>query len=241
MKTFSFFFTTSLLLLFVVSLRVTTAAEGSEGTTFVATEPRHHNAHHKHSTALGSGDTNHGIQSPHTARHYERARRLLRSGRCEHVYLDLGSNIGIQIRKLYEPQYYPRARFLQVFNEKFGIVANTSKSAADLAARSNVCAFGFEPNPHFTHRLSAIEEAYTNIGFPIVMFTETAIGVTPANVSFFLEPTVLPKVHEWGASMLNWHGNMTQITAGSVVLSDFILHSIKNRKGNVTFVLLNSL
>ena len=30
----------------------------------------------------------------------ETARELLRSGKCRHVYLDLGTNVGVQIRKL---------------------------------------------------------------------------------------------------------------------------------------------
>ena len=40
--------------------------------------------------------------------------------RCYHVYLDVGSNIGVQVRKLYQPKYYPRAGVLKVFQEAFG-------------------------------------------------------------------------------------------------------------------------
>ena len=39
---------------------------------------------------------------------------------CQHVFLDVGSNIGIQIRKLYEPQLFPGAFILPVFNSLFG-------------------------------------------------------------------------------------------------------------------------
>ena len=39
---------------------------------------------------------------------------------CYHVYLDVGSNIGVQVRKLYQPQYYPGAAALNVFKEAFG-------------------------------------------------------------------------------------------------------------------------
>ena len=38
---------------------------------------------------------------------------------CYHVYLDVGSNIGVQIRKLFEPENYPNATVLQIFNENF--------------------------------------------------------------------------------------------------------------------------
>ena len=39
---------------------------------------------------------------------------------CYHVYLDVGSNIGVQVRKLYQPAYYPGAGVLKVFQEAFG-------------------------------------------------------------------------------------------------------------------------
>ena len=39
---------------------------------------------------------------------------------CYHVYLDVGSNIGVQVRKLYQPGFYPGAGVLKVFQEAFG-------------------------------------------------------------------------------------------------------------------------
>ena len=38
---------------------------------------------------------------------------------CFHVYLDIGSNIGVQIRKLYEPRLYPGAHVHRIFNSVF--------------------------------------------------------------------------------------------------------------------------
>ena len=35
---------------------------------------------------------------------------------CYHVYLDVGFNIGIQIRKLFEPEKYPGAYLHSIFN-----------------------------------------------------------------------------------------------------------------------------
>jgi len=40
---------------------------------------------------------------------------------CWHVYLDVGSNIGVQVRKLFEPQLYPNATFLNVFSTRFNL------------------------------------------------------------------------------------------------------------------------
>ena len=57
----------------------------------------------------------------------------------------MGSNVGVQVRKLFEPSLYPKAPFVNVFDKEFGTVEARKKS---------VCAVGFEPNPHHTKRLA---------------------------------------------------------------------------------------
>ena len=48
---------------------------------------------------------------------------------CYHVYLDVGSNIGVQVRKLYEPELYPKANVHVIFNSRFGsILERTSQN-----------------------------------------------------------------------------------------------------------------
>lgn len=59
-------------------------------------------------------------------------------------YLDVGTNVGVQIRKLFEPQLYPGAAILRHFDEAFG----TSR-----ASLQGLCAIGFEPNPLHTPAL----------------------------------------------------------------------------------------
>ena len=39
---------------------------------------------------------------------------------CYHVYLDMGTNQGVQIRKLYQPQLFPNATVLPLFDKYFG-------------------------------------------------------------------------------------------------------------------------
>ena len=39
---------------------------------------------------------------------------------CYHVYLDVGSNIGVQVRKLFQPEEYSEAAALEVFQKTFG-------------------------------------------------------------------------------------------------------------------------
>ena len=72
---------------------------------------------------------------------------------CTHVYLDLGSNSGVQIRKLFEPDLYTNVikthgvpAILPVFERFFG--NNRTRDA---------CSFGWEPNSAHTDRLADLE------------------------------------------------------------------------------------
>ena len=46
---------------------------------------------------------------------------------CYHVYLDVGSNIGIQVRKLFEPEKYPGAKVLPIYDAVFGDIYHRKK------------------------------------------------------------------------------------------------------------------
>ena len=50
---------------------------------------------------------------------------------CYHVYIDVGTNVGIQIRKLFEPEKYPDANVHQVFDIKFGNVTERLQQTID--------------------------------------------------------------------------------------------------------------
>merc|ERR1711959_94768 len=39
---------------------------------------------------------------------------------CTQIYLDIGSNVGVQVRKLFEPHLYPEASVLPIFDKVFG-------------------------------------------------------------------------------------------------------------------------
>ena len=60
---------------------------------------------------------------------------------CHHVYLDVGSNIGVQVQKLYEPKKYPEAPIHSIFNESFGNLDERRKYYP--GNLSFVCAVGF--------------------------------------------------------------------------------------------------
>lgn len=100
-----------------------------------------------------------------------RITHLIAKRGCTHVYLDIGSNLGVQIRKLFEPRKYaasPRgaATVLPIFDELFGV-----------APRCHVCAIGMEPNPHHRPRLQHLKRVLTNAGAAVEIF-EAAAGHT---------------------------------------------------------------
>lgn len=94
---------------------------------------------------------------------------------CARVYVDVGTNRGVQLRKLFEPELYPRAPVLSVFDRLFG---------RSRAADRSLCAFGFEPNPPLEGRLVALEQAYAKRGLSLRVFTRTAASTHDGEVEF---------------------------------------------------------
>ena len=112
--------------------------------------------------------------------------------KCPFIYVDMGTNIGHQIRKLYEPKLYnPNPVDTQVFQNYF-------PASID---RKSICAFGFEANPLHTNRLKKLEAAYLKLNYPVQIYTESACGDhKQGDVVFYRDPAAA--IHnEWGASL----------------------------------------
>jgi len=59
---------------------------------------------------------------------------------CYHVLLDVGANIGMHARFLFEPLKYPNATVAhEIFERQFG--------PSDSRDNRDICVFAFEPNP----------------------------------------------------------------------------------------------
>lgn len=109
---------------------------------------------------------------------------------CKQVYLDIGSNIGVQIRKLFEPSRYPGADVIRVFDKHFGVTRNKSQ---------DLCAIGIEMNPSHTSRLKLLEHHYTSTcNYNVKFFTETAASTHDGFVGFLSDGDHANE--EWGAS-----------------------------------------
>lgn len=163
------------------------------------------------------------------------ARRLLQSGRCKHVYLDMGTNVGIQIRKFFQPLSYPQSIIWPpIWDKYFG------KYDVKTNNRTDVCVFGFEPNPKHNEILRRTEKYYQNNGFSVIIFKETAISTTHGNATFIHDFTSDAVHQEWGGSIINrGQGNSSQIKKLSydvftLDISKFISIEIALRKGQLS-------
>jgi hypothetical protein len=122
---------------------------------------------------------------------------FLRKHNCIDVYLDLGSNIGVQVRKLYQPSCFPGANALSVFEKAFGIENSTRRQA--------VCALGFEPNMRHISILEKTQHYRQSQGKAAMFFTNTAVaGKDVEKVTFYTDSDM--RNNEWGAGLLDTLG-----------------------------------
>ena len=118
---------------------------------------------------------------------------------CYHVYLDVGSNIGVQVRKLFEPEKYPDASVHSIFNKYFGSIEERRKAYAENNGKI-VCAVGFEPNSHHTKYLKEVESSYNKCGWNVKFFTQSAVSDHNGMTQFYSDDDV--NNLEWGGGIL---------------------------------------
>lgn len=109
---------------------------------------------------------------------------------CYDIYIDMGTNIGIQIRKLYEPALFAHSQPLVApyFDKYFGDAAQR---------RKHVCAFGFEPNPKHKGVLRELESAYSRQGWRTRIHSETGVAAESTWMNFVPVPDEANR--DWGA------------------------------------------
>jgi len=124
------------------------------------------------------------------------SRRSVLADGCTKVYLDVGSNIGVQVRKLFQPELYKEAPILPIFDIFFG----SSDERTLPSAKSGLCAFGFEANPEHAQRLRELEAAYVARGWRVKFFVPRAVTDSEGdNVTFYTNAK--ESDHNWGGSM----------------------------------------
>jgi len=145
---------------------------------------------------------------------------------CYHVYLDVGSNIGVQVRKLYQPEHFPGAGIINEFRLAFG-----GDVKHDLKDDFNdICVVGFEPNPRHTPGLLEIQEEYTKCGWSVRFHTETAVSNYNGKTDFYTDSK--PYNNEMGAGIVGENVNLKgkSATVDVLRLSDFVLNVVAQRR-----------
>ena len=141
---------------------------------------------------------------------------------CRHVYVDMGTNIGHQIRKVYEPSLYTGNPTETIFVKYFG----------EAWQRDGVCSFGFEANPLHEASLQRLERAYHAWGRRVHVFTSTAVSIKNHNVTFYTDPGA-GSHHEWGASLttktLADQGNLHEVTVPAVDMACWLKQHVVDR------------
>ena len=141
---------------------------------------------------------------------------------CQRVYLDVGSNVGIQIRKLFEPELYPNATVLPIFDSRFGPIEERKVDPG-------LCAVGFEPNPRNEQRLLELQAAYRAQGWRVKIFTQTAVSVTDGTANFYAD-LAPPEFNEPGASLLPWRQSEDKTTVTTMDLAKYINEHVGKRR-----------
>ncbi|KAK3277207.1 hypothetical protein CYMTET_14765 [Cymbomonas tetramitiformis] len=98
---------------------------------------------------------------------------------CRYVYVDCGCNLGVNLRKVFEPHLYEKAFFLEYFDKRFGTPEQR------IRPDWGMCAFGFEANPYHETRLNAIQESYRRQGWQVFTATSTAVGHSNGKTKLF--------------------------------------------------------
>ena len=120
---------------------------------------------------------------------------------CKHLFLDVGSNIGVHTRFLYEPDLYrPRHPYDDVMDSIFG----RERLEND---RRDLCSIGFEPNPLHRQRHQDLANAYAKMGWRYRAFFAGVSGwATPGDkLTFYRQDN--GNQNDWGFSLKNSYGD----------------------------------
>jgi hypothetical protein len=137
---------------------------------------------------------------------------------CYHVYLDVGSNVGVHARFLFEPEKYPNAKIAHhIFDAEFGSIRDNS----------DICVFAFEPNPVHKERHFQMQDAYTKLGWryhPIIAGASDQDG----NMTFYHQDH--GNNNEWGFSTVTSGGRENDaVTVPAIRLSSWLKEHIIGR------------
>jgi hypothetical protein len=141
---------------------------------------------------------------------------------CYHVFLDVGANIGVHSRFLFEPHLYPDAKTAHLFfNQQFG--------PPGMRDSRDICSFAFEPNPNHAATLQRTAKAYQAQGW---RYYPNHVGVSDqkGTMSFHRNDDT-NEYNEWGFSVQHYVNHTVETVAIPVIrLADWLKTHIENRR-----------
>ena len=112
------------------------------------------------------------------------------ANRCDSIYVDLGSNVGVQPRAFFEPERYADNYMQPTFSAVFG---------DGEARRTSACVFGFEAQPRLVSRLREIELCYAERGWRVRFDHAVALDADDTVVDIYSD--VSSHEHFWGSGI----------------------------------------
>lgn len=97
-----------------------------------------------------------------------------------------GTNTGVQLRKLYNPEQFAGAAILGLYDTTYG------------ADRSHVCAFGIEANPVHSKYLATLNAYFSTASYQGIVIKEAAASIKTGTATFHQDHT---NPFEGGASL----------------------------------------
>lgn len=135
---------------------------------------------------------------------------------CRHLYLDVGTNIGVQIRKVFEGEsLYPESPVFPVLQKHFTV------------PREELCGQGFEPNPDHKKRLDTLEKRYAAVGWR-VNIERGAASDTDGTTSFYLDRD--DPGRQWGARITPMSFQKDEVKVKSINFARWFAEHVPNRK-----------
>lgn len=141
---------------------------------------------------------------------------------CYHVFLDIGANIGVHGRFLYEPHKYPNSRYsVPLFEKEYG----SNRDPRDF------CVFEFEANSKHWPRLQEVAASYSKQGWRYHVI-EAAVSDYEGFTTFFHQGPKDEKFQEWGFSGAKNFGmeGAYEEKVPTIRLSEWIRHHILERE-----------
>ncbi|KAL7518783.1 hypothetical protein ACHAWX_003589 [Stephanocyclus meneghinianus] len=162
----------------------------------------------------------HSLDIPTTSvEHKIEIRRSKLGDGCYHIFLDVGANIGLHARFLYEPESYPKADTAKsIFEKEFG----TSRDNRDF------CVFAFEPNPNHLARHIKLKNHFERSGLHY-HHVPVAVSDCDGNIAFFHNDDAKDEEQAFSDHKLAGEKSVEEVVP-AIRFADWVLNEIYERE-----------